>query len=107
MYESAAGALANVAAHSRARNVKIVLASRRDTIVMKVEDDGKGFDVPTHAGETAALLRLRTMRDRIELLGGTIRLHFPARPPPHVRRTALTTAQSLRSICPLHEIEAT
>ena len=51
MYKVLQGALANVAAHSRARDVNIVLASRRDAIVMKVEDDGKGFDVPRMLGK--------------------------------------------------------
>ncbi len=72
MYRVLQGALANVAAHAGARNVKIALASRRDSVVMKIEDDGKGFDVGRTLKRPPRSYGLRAMRDRIELLGGTI-----------------------------------
>lgn len=106
MYKVLQGALANVAAHSRARNVKIVLASRRDTIVMKVEDDGKGFDVPRMLGKPPRSFGLRTMRDRIELLGGTI--DFISRPARrHITSNGTHHGTIIEIHLPLHEIEAT
>ncbi len=73
LYKVMQGALSNVAAHAGARNVKITLASRPDGVVMRVEDDGRGFDVGSKLRRPPHSFGLRAMRDRIELLGGTIR----------------------------------
>jgi signal transduction histidine kinase len=72
LYKVLQGALSNVAAHSGARHVKISLSSRADGIVMKVEDDGRGFDVGSKLRKPPNSYGLRAMRDRIELLGGKI-----------------------------------
>jgi signal transduction histidine kinase len=106
MYKVLQGALANVAAHSGARNVAILLVSRRDSVVMKIEDDGKGFDVGRTLKRPPRSYGLRAMRDRIELLGGTIQ--FISRT---ARRQAVTGRRAGRRgtmveiILPLHEIE--
>jgi len=104
MYKVLQGALANVAAHSGARSVNIVLASRRDVIVMKVEDDGKGFDVERMLGKPPRSYGLRTMRDRIELLGGTIEFisRSARRPAP---RNGARRGTLIEIHLPLHEIE--
>lgn len=58
-------ALANISRHSRAGSVTVRL-SRRDTVTLTVRDDGTGFDPePARAG-----FGLRSMRERVELLGG-------------------------------------
>ncbi|HEY7333381.1 MAG TPA: sensor histidine kinase [Bryobacteraceae bacterium] len=72
IYKVLQGSLANIAAHSHARHVKIALSSRRDSIAMKVEDDGRGFDIEKKLGVASQSYGLRAMRDRIELLGGKI-----------------------------------
>jgi signal transduction histidine kinase len=72
MYKVLQGALSNVAAHAGARNVAIALTNRRDSVVMSVEDDGKGFDVGRKLKNLPRSYGLRAMRDRIELLGGNI-----------------------------------
>src|SRR5262245_40331430 len=41
LYKVLQGALSNVAAHSEARLVRVTLWSRRDSLGMKIEDDGK------------------------------------------------------------------
>jgi signal transduction histidine kinase len=49
-------------------------------VVMKVEDDGKGFNVGRKLSAAPRSYGLRAMRDRIELLGGTIKFDSsPAR----------------------------
>lgn len=61
-------ALANVARHGRARRVAVRLARHGGRVVASVRDDGIGFDPPAgHGG-----LGLVTMRERAELVGGTL-----------------------------------
>ena len=72
LYKVIQGALANVAAHADACHVKISLAISRTCVVMKIEDDGKGFNVDAKLRTAAHSYGLRAMRDRIELLGGKI-----------------------------------
>jgi signal transduction histidine kinase len=68
-------ALTNVARHAQAPHVNIQLthqanASGAEEIVVRIRDDGQGADLSArHAG-----LGLVGMRERIEMLGGTLRL---------------------------------
>ena len=50
LYKVLQGALSNVVAHADAHNVKITLASGRDSVALKIEDDGRGFNVEAQAG---------------------------------------------------------
>jgi signal transduction histidine kinase len=72
LYKVLQGSLANIGAHADAENVAITLASRRGAIQMKIEDDGKGFDVERTLDVAPESYGLRAMRDRIELLGGIV-----------------------------------
>ena len=74
LYKVIQGALANVTAHADACHVKISLAVSRTCVVMKIEDDGKGFNVDSKLRTVAQSYGLRAMRDRIELLGGKIQV---------------------------------
>jgi NarL family two-component system sensor histidine kinase LiaS len=61
-------ALSNVARHSLANRVEILLAYRADGISLTVDDDGQGFVVDgKHKG-----LGLRSMQERVGSLGGTL-----------------------------------
>ncbi len=73
LYMVLQGALSNVAAHANAKRVRIVMASRAGAVTMRVEDDGKGFDVESKLRKAPHSFGLRAMRDRIQILGGTIR----------------------------------
>jgi signal transduction histidine kinase len=99
LYKALQGALSNVAAHAGARNVKITLSTRQNLAVMRVEDDGRGFNVGRKLGAPASSYGLRAMRDRIELLGGTI--HFSSR-----RKDGGTGGTAVEFQLPLHEGEA-
>ena len=99
LYKALQGALSNVAAHAEARKVKITLASRKDYVVMKVEDDGKGFNVERKLSVPRHSYGLRAMRDRIELLGGTI--HFTSRP---VRPATERRGTAIEFRLPWHEV---
>lgn len=60
-------ALANVARHAGANLVDVTLAYLDDVIVIDVNDDGAGFLVGEAAG-----FGLRSMRDRVAEVGGTV-----------------------------------
>ncbi len=77
LYRVIQGALSNVAAHSGARHVSITLTSDSGSVWMRIEDDGKGFDVKRKLGAAEKAFGLGAMRERIELLGGEI--HFSSR----------------------------
>jgi signal transduction histidine kinase len=101
LYKVLQGALANIAAHAGACHVKISLAISRICVVMKIEDDGKGFNVEARMRTVAHSYGLRAMRDRIELLGGKIQ--FTSRPPqPGAKGSGTTIQCSL----PLNKSEA-
>ncbi len=78
LYKVLQGALSNVVAHADARRVGITFESRRDYVMMRVEDDGKGFNVQRMLSTPPKSYGLRAMRDRIVLLGGAI--HFSSHP---------------------------
>jgi signal transduction histidine kinase len=69
LFRLAQEALANVSKHAEARHVKITLDCIDTAITLKVADDGRGFDPKTAAGKG---LGLRSMRERIEALGGEL-----------------------------------
>jgi signal transduction histidine kinase len=101
LYKVLQGALSNIAAHAGARNVRIALARRQDLAVMRIEDDGKGFNVGRKLGVPAHSYGLRAMQDRIELLGGTIQ--FLSR---RGRGRAVPGGTAIEFHLPLHGMEA-
>ena len=73
-------ALANVARHAEATQVRVELLEADDVIYLRVRDNGKGCDpaaLPRHA-DGRARLGLAGMHERLELLDGT--LSFTTRP---------------------------
>jgi signal transduction histidine kinase len=78
LYRVLQGALSNVVSHADARSVRITLMSGRDFVAMKVDDDGRGFDVGRKLSAPPHSFGLRAMKERVELLGGTI--DFASRP---------------------------
>lgn len=67
-------ALLNVAKHARAQQVYIRLKVVNDRLQGEIEDDGQGFDLKTvlHSGIKGRGMGLMGMRERVELLGGTL-----------------------------------
>ena len=72
LYKALQGALANVAAHAGAKEVSIDLSNDDQDVVMRVTDDGIGFNVARKLNAPQFSFGLRAMRERIESLGGTI-----------------------------------
>jgi NarL family two-component system sensor histidine kinase LiaS len=70
LFRVAQEALANVARHSGATAVVMRFLWRApDTLILCIEDNGRGFDPSQHDGRG---LGLRSMRERVETLGGSL-----------------------------------
>jgi len=84
LYRSMQGALSNVLLHASAKHVTISLNSMKNSVlVMTIEDDGVGFDTEQVAAQGA--FGLSAMKERVEMLGGTIRIDS-RRAGPHSRK---------------------
>jgi len=69
MFRLTQEALSNVSRHAEAKHVEIVLACTESAIILKVTDDGRGFDPVSSPGKG---MGLRFMRERIEALDGEL-----------------------------------
>ena len=75
LYRVAQEALANVARHAAATEVEIRLLTPAGGITMEIQDNGKGFAVEGSPGaKKSRRLGLLGMRERIEMVGGTLKL---------------------------------
>jgi len=70
LFRIAQEALNNVAKHAGARQVRIELAREAEEIVIRVADDGAGFD--TAAAARGKRWGMKTMRERAEAAGGRL-----------------------------------
>jgi PAS domain S-box-containing protein len=71
-YYVASEALANAAKHAQASQIEVSLASRNGSLVLSIRDDGVGGAYP---GRGSGLVGLQ---DRVEALGGTIKIDSSA-----------------------------
>src|SRR3989441_11112396 len=69
LYRVAQEALHNIVKHARASMVILQLARQANEIILEVHDNGKGFDP---AGPFPGHLGLRSMRERVTKIGGTL-----------------------------------
>jgi signal transduction histidine kinase len=70
LFRVAQEGLHNVAKHSRAEKVRVDLIGRDDKVLLRVLDDGVGFDSDTITHQTG--LGMISMSERIRLVGGTL-----------------------------------
>jgi signal transduction histidine kinase len=70
LYRIVQEGLTNVAKHAGAAHVSVILRGHEDGLSLIVEDDGRGFD----QSRPAQGLGLVSMRERVELLGGNLRI---------------------------------
>ncbi len=75
IFRVAQESLANIAKHSGARNVKICLDHGENEARLTITDDGRGFD-PAHVEGKG--MGLRSMRERVEPLGGRLQIDSAA-----------------------------
>jgi signal transduction histidine kinase len=102
LYKVLQGALSNVVAHADAHNVRMSLLSGLTSVTMKIEDDGRGFNVVRKLGAPIQSYGLRAMRERVELLGGV--LQFSSRP---ARLRAECGGTKIEAHLPLQDSEMT
>ncbi|MGZ8566729.1 MAG: ATP-binding response regulator [Actinomycetota bacterium] len=74
MYRIAQEALSNVRRHAAAGLVRVSLHSRPDGVLMRIVDDGVGFDAASVAHTSDGHLGITTMRERAALAGGECRV---------------------------------
>ncbi len=67
-------ALTNARKHARAGHVGVILEKRNDTAVIHVKDDGCGFMLSRLLRPDFSRYGLRTMRERAQAVGGTLRI---------------------------------
>lgn len=72
LYRVAQEALRNVALHARARNVVVSLDRQGRDLVMRVIDDGGGFDA--RPGSRRSGLGLVSLGERVRMLGGALEI---------------------------------
>jgi len=70
LYRIVQEALTNVVKHASASGVSILLTRKNGAVALVIEDDGVGFD----AARPADGFGLQGMRERVELLGGALRV---------------------------------
>jgi signal transduction histidine kinase len=76
LYRIAQEALTNVAKHSRARHVEVILERRADHVLLVVEDDGVGFE-PSGVSERRGF-GLLGIQERAALVGATVEIESSA-----------------------------
>jgi len=77
LYRIAQEALTNVARHSRASSVDVILERRGDQVVLIVEDNGIGFD-PAQTPSGRRGFGLLGMQERAALVGATLQIESAA-----------------------------
>jgi signal transduction histidine kinase len=68
--------LRNVQKHSGAAHAQVRIETVGDTLHLSISDDGVGYDVEDGAGRQG--LGLRSMRERVRLVGGRFEIHSKA-----------------------------
>lgn len=72
LYRVAQEALTNVARHAQATRVEVSINKLQNALFMRIKDNGKSFEVePVSRARQHKRLGLISMRERMEMLGGT------------------------------------
>ncbi len=71
-YRIAQEALTNTVRHAQASKASVVLHAEREHLILKVRDDGRGFD--PHGASASEGIGLAGMKERANLVGGRLRV---------------------------------
>jgi PAS domain S-box-containing protein len=74
LYRIALEALANVRKHAHATSVEVVLSAEGGGFRLRVEDDGRGFQLEGDGADRPGHLGFSAMRERAEMAGGRLSL---------------------------------
>lgn len=86
LYRVAQEALSNVAKHAHAGSVRVELFEDDDVVMVVVDDDGVGFDPVVLPQGNLDHFGMASMRERLELAGGTWGGPLPSRRGHHADR---------------------
>jgi PAS domain S-box-containing protein len=77
LYRVVQEGLNNIKKHAEAENINIRLTASFPKVILRIEDDGKGFDPEKRMAATVEEKRmgLQSMQERVRLLGGTFKIH--------------------------------
>lgn len=75
LFQAVRELLVNVVKHARATHAQVLLRREADALRIIIEDDGVGFEVPKiSAKETMRSFGLFNIRERVEYLGGRVKI---------------------------------
>jgi PAS domain S-box-containing protein len=74
LYRIAQEALANVRKHAQASEVQVSLARREGGVLLRISDDGAGFDIASVEAGLPGHLGIVSMQERAEMAGGWCRV---------------------------------
>ena len=74
LFQAVRELLVNVVKHSQARHAQVILRRDGDALRIVVEDDGVGFETAKMNAETPRSFGLFNIRERIEYLGGRLKI---------------------------------
>jgi len=74
LFRIAQEALTNIVGHAHASEAALALDISEHTVVLTIEDNGRGFDIDRVQADPNAGVGLRNMRERLEALGGALSL---------------------------------
>lgn len=76
LYRIVQEGLNNIRKHASADNITVRLTAAHPNLILRVEDDGNGFNVEERFGEALAEKRmgLRNMKERVSLIKGSFRI---------------------------------
>jgi len=97
LFRVAQGLIGNILEHSQAKNASIKLECNADECVLRIEDDGLGFDVSrlTRVDPSGRGAGVFTMKERIGLVGGHCRIESrPGRGTRVVAKIPVTRGES-------------
>ncbi len=78
IYRIVQEALANIRKHAHAAIARVLLDHQAGGYLVRVSDDGRGFDADSFAGSAPGHLGLTAIRERAELAGGWLRIRSEA-----------------------------
>ena len=71
LFRIAQEAINNAMKHARARKVIVTLSRNKDTVLLRIQDDGKGFPKSKKAADG---IGMRIMRQRADVIGATLKI---------------------------------
>jgi two-component system sensor histidine kinase UhpB len=69
LYRIAQEALRNIAKHAHAKTGRVLIARLNDQVIMRISDDGLGFEA--HGATDLRGIGLLSIRERVRMLGGS------------------------------------